>query len=153
MIFYHLRARRGTCYPRSVVRLPAIALCLLLLASRAAAQDRFLGVDKAQHFALSSALAAGWYGTLTLFGNDPRPVRLVLSTALALAPGLLKELYDSGRPGKAFSRADLAWDLIGAATGSLLALALDWLLTRPRVRLPRPALYVERGAGLVLRFP
>lgn len=135
-------------------RTTALGLCLLLLASRADAQDRFLGVDKLQHFALSAALAAAWYGTLTLLGDDPRPVRLAFSAALALAPGLLKELHDSGRPGKAFSPADLAWDLIGAATGSLVALALDWILTRPRDRLPLvPSLHVRRGVGLELRFP
>ena len=144
---------RRAWYARLVIRATTIALCVVLLLPSRAAGDRWWGVDKAEHLGLSAAMAAAWYATCSLLGDDPRPVRLAISTALALTPGLLKELYDSGRPGKAFSAQDLTWDLIGAAAGSLIGIAIDWLVHRRRDPLRHgPWLWVDRGAGLVVRF-
>jgi len=127
-----------------------VLIASLLLGSEARA-DRWWGVDKAQHLGLSAAMASAWYATSAL-GDDPRPLRVALAAGLALVPGLLKELYDSGRPGKAFSPQDLTWNLVGAAAGSLPGLAIDLLLARRADPLARaPWLWVGAG-GVGLRF-
>jgi uncharacterized protein YfiM (DUF2279 family) len=125
----------------------------LLFGGAARADDRWWGTDKAQHLALSAAMAGAWYATCSLLGDDPRPLRIVFAVALSLTPGVLKELHDSGQPGKAFSAEDLTWNLVGATAGSLLGLAVDLLLARRREKhSPWPLIWVERGAGLLLRF-
>jgi len=77
------------------------------------------------HLGISGALGAGAYATLWLAGDDPLPLRLVLSTSLALLPGLAKEIYDSGQPANFFSGKDMLWNAVGVAAGVGLALGVE----------------------------
>lgn len=116
---------------RASRRLSAALLCLALLdASIATAtpRDPTWGVDKALHLSVGLALGAGCYGFLWAVNGreDPRALRLALCSTLAQAPGLAKELYDSGRPGNFFSVKDLLWTSAGVLAGALVV----WLVER-----------------------
>ena len=106
----------------------------LLHSPAARAEDPWWDQDKGLHLAVSGALGAGVYTTLWLAGDDPRPLRLVLATGLALLPGVAKEIYDSGQPGNLFSGKDMLWNAVGAVAGVGLALGVELLalhLRRP----------------------
>ena len=112
-----------------------VVLCFLfsvLYSSPALADDPWWAEDKGLHLAVSGALGAGVYTTLWLAGDDPRPLRLVLSTTLALLPGLAKEIYDSGQPNNFFSGKDMLWNTVGAVAGVGLALGLELVVLRLR---------------------
>jgi uncharacterized protein YfiM (DUF2279 family) len=128
-------------------------LCFLALPTPSRAES-WWGVDKAEHLALSFLLAGAGYSAVSLLGDDPRPLRLAFSTSLALVPGVLKEIYDSGQPQNHFSGQDMTWDVIGAVTGSLAALAVDLLIERLRKkRAARLLLYFSLNrAGLQAAF-
>lgn len=83
--------------------------------------DRWLDVDKAQHFAMAYGSAVVGYGVLRaaqVRHTDAQAAALAGSLAL----GLGKELVDRRRGG-AFSYKDLAWDLLGTcAAWGLLSL-------------------------------
>lgn len=116
---------------RSTSRVGVLGVSCLLLSMFAAAParaDSWWGVDKGEHLALSFGMATGWSTALWLLGDDPPLVRAALSTSLSLIPGLMKELYDSGRHGNSFSSKDLTWDLIGAVTGTLSVLGIEYLI-------------------------
>src|SRR5690242_7187583 len=84
--------------------------------------DRWFGSDKVMHFALSADVAAGGYTFATgLFHNVPP--RLAFGAVASLGFGIGKELYDLTGHGTASWR-DLAWDVVGTASG----LAVVWLL-------------------------
>jgi len=114
--------------PRPLATL--LALTLLLGARPAAWAEPAWGVDKAEHLGVSLALSGTAYAGLRLLGRDPPALRVAFSVGLALLPGVLKELYDAGRPGNRFSGLDLTWDAVGALSGALVALGVDLLLTR-----------------------
>ncbi len=59
--------------------------------------------------------------------TEDRPTRVTMSLALPLAAGIGKELWDETGRGDASWR-DLTWDLVGAASGALLATAIDWIV-------------------------
>lgn len=107
----------------------SISASIPMLAPEAAwAEDRWLGPDKALHFGVSAALAAGGYA-LSVPLTDTEPPRLIVGASLALGAGIAKELYDwSGRGDASFR--DLAWDVLGTVTGLLIAWGLDRLLDR-----------------------
>jgi putative lipoprotein len=129
-------------------------LGLAASAPAGAAADGWWGADKASHLGISFALGASAYGGLALAGKDVRVVRLLLSVGLALAPGLAKEIYDSGQPGNSFSARDLTWDLVGAVTGSLVALTVELVIRRwvaRRMRAGPRANDSARGASLFWR--
>ncbi len=128
-----------------------LVLVLSLLAEAPARADDWWGSDKAKHLSVSLAMSAGWYTGLTLLGRDPRPQRLILGSGLALLPGLLKEIYDSGRPGNRFSGKDLTWDVVGVVSGGLLALGVELLITRWAARRARQAAPTLAGAAAPLR--
>jgi len=123
------------------------ALALLLVATLAApparAQsapdpDPWWGPDKALHFTLSAAIAGAGYGVAAIF-TDQRPVRLAVGGGVALLAGGVKELFDlvgGGTP----SWKDFTWDVIGTATGLLVAFLLDVLVITPLTQpAPQPA--------------
>jgi putative lipoprotein len=82
------------------------------------------GRDKALHFGASGGLALVGYGASVLTGQR-EPVRLAVGAGLALGAGLVKETLDLWTAGDA-SRRDLAWNVLGTASGLLLA----WLAHR-----------------------
>lgn len=108
----------------------ALALLGLALSGRAAAQERdpWLGPDKALHFSLSAGLAGGGYAVGATLFEEPPP-RLIVGGALALGLGVAKELYDLTGAGDPSWR-DLAWDVIGTATGLAIAWAIDHFFFR-----------------------
>jgi len=95
--------------------------------------------DKPLHLGLSAALGGGIYAALTIWSDQGRPARLLLSTSLALLPGLGKEIHDAGQPGNRFSHADMLWNLVGALAGAGFGLGVDLLVQHirgpPKVRL------------------
>ncbi len=85
--------------------------------------DDWLGRDKALHFGVSAGLAgAGYLGGALLLEEPWAP--WLAGAGLSLGAGLGKEFYDAGRPGNHFSFKDLAWDVLGTASG----LAVSWLV-------------------------
>jgi putative lipoprotein len=120
--------------PRVHPALPAVlALTALLgLASPQArgddggpgARDPWFGRDKALHFGASAGIALTAYGTTALFTADEGH-RLGVGATAALGTGIAKEIadrYTGGDP----SLRDLTWDVVGTATGVLVA----WLIDR-----------------------
>jgi putative lipoprotein len=102
-----------------------VALAMALTPrARAAEPDPWLGRDKALHFGATFALAGGGYAGTALV--SPRPsVRAAAGAGLGLSAGIAKEVYDRCAGGDASWR-DLTWDVVGTATGVLVA----WLLDR-----------------------
>lgn len=96
-----------------------IAIALAAASIGAQAQDKWTGQDKAMHFGVSFAL-----GFAT--GNQ-WPQNKPLAIGVAMVPGLLKEVSDSGKGGSGFSGKDLVADLIGATMGVYSA---HWLIGR-----------------------
>ncbi len=94
--------------------------------ARAAPADRWFGRDKALHFGASGLLAAGGYGAAGLH-TEQRSVRLAVGASAALTIGVAKEILDRYTGGQPSGR-DLAWDLLGTATGVGLAWLVDRLL-------------------------
>jgi uncharacterized protein YfiM (DUF2279 family) len=123
--------RAEPSYDLRVVRALTFCLVVSLLAQPAVAkEDKWWAEDKGLHFSLSFALGSAWYTGLWLLGDDPRPVRVVLSLSLAVLPGVFKEIYDAGQPGNQFSGKDMVWDVIGATTGTLVVLGVEMLVRR-----------------------
>jgi len=104
-----------------------LAVSLLLGASEARAAppiDPFFGRDKALHFSLSAAIAAGSYGGVSLLGLHGQTNRLVTAGTITLGIGYTKEVADAmgfGTP----SWKDLVWDIFGTAVGLGVAVAVD----------------------------
>ena len=112
----------------------AIPILMLLLCAPAAghAAEPLWDADKPLHLGLSAALGGGIYAALTIWSDQRRPARLLLSTSLALLPGLGKEIYDAGQPGNRFSHADMLWNLVGALAGAGIGLGVDLLVEHAR---------------------
>jgi putative lipoprotein len=97
------------------------------LSARVRADDAFFGADKSLHFSISAAAALTCELALDSF-ELPAPLHYPLALALPLGLGFGKELFDYARGGQA-SRADLTWDILGVATGLLVAFVLEkWLI-------------------------
>ena len=109
----------------------------MLIASKARAQeaDPWFGRDKALHFAASASLATVAYAGASLVTDD-RPTRIVAAATVALAAGVIKEVWDLTGHGDASWR-DLTWDVVGTTTGVLFAYGIDWAIGR--LRGPSPA--------------
>lgn len=99
---------------------------MLLLAPRpvSGASDPWWGQDKALHFSACFMLAGDGYATSAVLSkNDGH--RWLAGFGLAMAAGAGKEAYDKAGGGDASVR-DLAWDVVGGATGA----AISWLIDR-----------------------
>jgi putative lipoprotein len=96
--------------------------------------DPWFGRDKALHFSASASIAIVGYAGASLT-TEHRPTRVAAATIVALGAGIGKELWDLGGPGDASWR-DLTWDVIGTATGVLVASGMDWLIRH--IRDPTP---------------
>jgi uncharacterized protein YfiM (DUF2279 family) len=75
----------------------------------AQAQDSWTSIDKANHFAYSAYLSSA---AVKSHGN-------VVGIALALVPGVVKEMSDLGGSGVPSMR-DMVWNVVGAVTGAVL---------------------------------
>ncbi len=105
-------------------------LALLVLtragAARAEDPDPWWGRDKALHFGVSVALAAGSYGASSLV-LDQRWQRAATAGGFTITVGAAKEGWDAMGHGDP-SWKDFTWDVAGAAVGTGLALLVDLAL-------------------------
>lgn len=105
----------------------AVALWLgLSVPARAADPDPWFGRDKALHFSATASLAVVGYGGAALKTSDPL-TRAAAGATLGLGAGIAKELFDLTGAGDPSWR-DLTWDVVGTATGVLVASAIDYLI-------------------------
>lgn len=83
------------------------------------ANDNWRGKDKAQHFLFSMAASAGAnaYADHQNYGHREG---LLIGLSFSIGLGAAKELYDSRPEGTGWSWHDFAYDVAGAAAGSLL---------------------------------
>jgi putative lipoprotein len=132
-----MSAMRRALAAAGVVLVGLFVLVVPVLESRARAQqaapaenDPWFGHDKALHFAASASLAVAGYGGASLVTDD-RPTRAVVGASFALGLGIAKELWDLSGHGDASWR-DLTWDVVGTATGVLVAYAIDRVIERLR---------------------
>jgi uncharacterized protein YfiM (DUF2279 family) len=94
----------------------------------AAEGDAWFGPDKALHFEAAGSLALVGYAGAAMITTS-RPARAGAAGALAVGAGVAKELWDLDGHGDASWR-DLTWDLVGATSGVLAAVAIDWAVHR-----------------------
>lgn len=112
---------------------PALSAALALVSSlfcgaaRASDSDPWFGPDKALHFGVSVALAAGGYAISSEI-LDTRNERALSGAAFSLTLGAGKELWDLSGHGDPSWR-DFAWDVAGTAVGVALAASIDALTT------------------------
>lgn len=101
------------------IRIASLLLVLLSSAAHACGpyEDDWAGRDKAAHFGVSAALGVA----TSQVSSDPWT-----AFALALAPGVAKEVIDSQRACNRFSWKDLSWDAAGALVGVKTG---HWLLS------------------------
>ncbi|MEW5740791.1 MAG: hypothetical protein AB1938_17820 [Myxococcota bacterium] len=132
----------GTRHPTRLARAGLLFVLVVASGLPRAAQaqsapepDPWWGPDKALHLGISTALAGTAYGVTALF-TENHGVRLVVGGGVAVFAGGLKELIDHAGAGQP-SWKDFTWDVIGAATGALLAWLLDVFVIAPLTR-PEP---------------
>jgi putative lipoprotein len=114
---------RDFCFRRTTCVTLGALIWLSPLGVRAADPDPFWGRDKALHFGASAAIAAGGYAVGTGLW-DERWKAIALGGGIALGAGALKEGLDAAGLGHP-SWNDFAWDAIGAACGTAVALVVD----------------------------
>lgn len=83
------------------------------------ANDNWQGKDKAQHFLFSMVASAG-ANAYADHQNYSYREGLVIGLPFSISLGVAKELYDSRPQGTGWSWHDFAYDVAGAAAGSLL---------------------------------
>jgi len=118
-----------------VARVPLLLLSLTttwavprIARAESANADPWFGRDKLLHFAASGSLAVVGYANASML-TESRPVRVGAGAALAVGAGVAKELWDLDGHGDPSWR-DLSWDLLGAATGLLISVGVDWAVHR-----------------------
>jgi putative lipoprotein len=99
--------------------------------------DPWFGRDKALHFVASASIASAGYAMAVPFTDRPS-TRAAVGAGAAIAAGVGKELWDAAGAGDASWR-DFTWDVVGTATGILIASAVDWIVRRSSVRRPDPS--------------
>jgi uncharacterized protein YfiM (DUF2279 family) len=80
-------------------------------------QDAWVGMDKANHFGVSAPL--GMFGASMVGKSGDTADQILLGTLIGALPGAVKEIYDVGHRGSTASLKDMAWNLLGAAAGSM----------------------------------
>lgn len=96
----------------------AILLAVLCTPAISGAQDKWLGADKAKHFAAGAGVAAGSYGVAAPLTRR-KGWRIVIGTTVGLGVSAAKELRDRGRGTPSWR--DFTWAAAGTATGVALA--------------------------------
>lgn len=94
----------------------ALIICSCHLA-QAAPED--VEADKQLHFGVSMGLSAVTYQTMDSYGFSKTKSTLG-SLGVALTAGLAKEISDSQQPNNRFDKNDMAYNLLGAVTGTFL---------------------------------
>jgi len=127
------RQRPASRARRSVTSALLVSLTATLAAPQIARADApgadpWFGQDKLVHFAASGSLAIVGYAGASMLTED-RPLRIGAGAALAVSAGVAKELWDLDGHGDASWR-DLSWDLLGAVTGLLVSVGVDWAVHR-----------------------
>ncbi|AKU94251.1 Putative lipoprotein [Labilithrix luteola] len=118
--------------------------------------DPWFGKDKALHFSVSAAIAAGGYGVGSAI-FDARGHALLLGAGLGVLAGAGKEALDATGYGDP-SWKDFTWDLIGVAAGLAVAWTVDLLVrgtgdTHPLFTAPAPGEMKSLGpSGLRVVF-
>lgn len=80
--------------------------------------DRWFGVDKAKHLAVSAAIQSATHLALRANGRDYRTASWD-AAALTMTVGVGKELWDRHR-GRVFSWRDLGADAVGGGIGAIV---------------------------------
>jgi putative lipoprotein len=101
-----------------------LSLCVLCTTCLAADRDPWWGQDKALHFSSCFMFAGDGYAGASVISKR-ESARIGTGAALAIAAGVTKEVHDKYSGGDASMR-DLTWDMVGAATGTVLS----WLVDR-----------------------
>lgn len=83
--------------------------------------DAWWGPDKAKHFAISAALAAGC--SYDLARDNDEAVAAAAGFGVAAALGAGKEVHDLRIKRTYFSGRDFVWDLAGGLLGGLVGVA------------------------------
>ena len=96
----------------------AIAVVMLFFCGTTVSQA--VEKDKVLHFSISAVFGAISESYVRRHLDVGYQERILLSTALATAPGLLKEFYDDTRENNKFSRGDMVANVSGAFVGALL---------------------------------
>lgn len=108
-------------------------LSLHSLPCSAQGADRWLGHDKALHFAVGAGLAAGGYGAASLVTRKRAP-RVFIGLTLGIGASALKEGRDRRTGG------DPSWkDFTAGVLGSITGTAISWFVDRAADGQPRPA--------------
>jgi putative lipoprotein len=102
---------------------PLVLLVIGLERTAQAQSDPWFGRDKALHFGVSAALAAGGYAASSPW-LDSRAERALVGGGFSLTLGASKELWDLAGHGDPSWR-DFTWDVVGTAVGVALALGID----------------------------
>ncbi len=121
--------------PRGL-RVAVVLAALLALGLPSRMATARVAADKRLHFGVSVGLGAGANVASSLLLED-RLLRVLIAVPAALLPGVAKEIHDASQPGNRFSAADLAWDLLGASAGAVVASTIELLLSSAR-QLARP---------------
>jgi len=109
MLLLSVRPKARGVFKQHLLRLRHLAvLTFLALASLQCAADDWTGDDKNKHFVVSTVLSSAAYSVCE---------NRTCAFAVAMVPGILKEVYDSQQEGNHFSGKDLAWDALGAFVG------------------------------------
>ena len=109
---------------------PATLVLAFTCGSAHADPDPWFGTDKALHFGVSAALAAGGYAASSPW-LESRTERAVAGGAFSLTLGASKELWDLAGHGDPSWR-DFTWDVVGTAVGVALAVGIDALASPKR---------------------
>ena len=83
--------------------------------------DRWLGLDKLEHFGVSAFLSALSYEIYHDFYNNGEESSLSFSCGLTFSLGLGKDICDEKKPNGRFSYKDLVADILGTAAGLWIA--------------------------------
>ncbi|HKY20139.1 MAG TPA: hypothetical protein VJM31_02875 [Vicinamibacterales bacterium] len=102
----------------------AVLLAILFTPALPGAQDKWLGADKAKHFAAGAGIAAGSY-TASVPLTRRKGVRIAIGTTVGLGVAGGKELADRSRGTPSWR--DFTWAAAGTATGVLVTWTIDKL--------------------------
>ena len=94
-------------------------LLMLCVCNSAFAAPEEVQSDKQLHFGVSMGLSSMTYATMDAYGYSKTKSTLG-SLGVALTAGLAKEISDSQQPDNRFDKNDMAYNLMGALTGTFL---------------------------------